>query len=113
MSISPLNKKKVVLIAHIYSAYNQHKIYKFFLWHTHAVLKTHECASVHVMKEPVRNICNTFSAIARAIYRGSLNRATKWCTPKKYIFRNLLCMLVNAGGENEIRKFGLSSLRQF
>ena len=77
MSISPLNKKKVVLIAHIYSAYNQHKIYKFFLWHTHAVLKTHECASVHVMKEPVRNICNIFSAIARAIYRGSLEAQAK------------------------------------
>ena len=52
-----------------------------------------------------------FTFSAHGVFKG-LNRATKWCTPKKYIFRNLLCMLVNAGGENEIRKFGLSSLSQ-
>ena len=39
------------------------------------------------------------------VFKG-LSRATKWCTPKNYIFWNLLCMLVNVGGAKEIRKFG-------
>ena len=42
---------------------------------------------------------------AHGVFKG-LSRATKWCTPKNYIFWNLLCMLVNVGGAKEIRKFG-------
>ena len=42
---------------------------------------------------------------SHGVFKG-LSRATKWCTPKNYIFWNLLCMLVNVGGAKEIRKFG-------
>ena len=39
------------------------------------------------------------------VFKG-LNMSMKWCTPKNYIFWNLLCMLFNVGGAKEIRKFG-------